>query len=120
MLTRTCLYIVVPDEQPEISSDSVAIDAYRIQIKWKVVPPPNQNGVITGYVVYYQEGGCSSGKVYLQKNVTGEKNLETVVTGLKPYTDYGIKVKARNRVGLDRTPLYLVRCVIIKTSQAGK
>ena len=57
-----------------------------------------RNGVITGYVIRYKE--LNTGLVS-NKTIEGDKNFMRMfkITGLKPSTQYGIKIAAVNSVG---------------------
>ena len=68
-----------------------------ILVSWNIIPPIEQNGVITMYQVLYQPMQTFNGAIRQQTvNVTG---LATNLTDLEEFVNYSIAVRAYTRVG---------------------
>ena len=66
-------------------------------VTWDVVPPIDQNGVITVYEVLYEPMETFSGAIGpLTVNVTKRSSL---LTGLQEYVEYTISVRAYTSEG---------------------
>ncbi|XP_068703641.1 receptor-type tyrosine-protein phosphatase F-like isoform X3 [Montipora foliosa] len=92
----------VPSSDPVIvkgQDGTKAEDAHTIRVVWEEIPEKDQNGIITGYTVFYNETGQSQ---YLSKNATANQTSASI-GGLKPFTKYCIKVAGYTKVG--RSPL---------------
>ena len=96
-----------------ISKDNTqAEDAHSIQVVWQAIIPKDENGVITGYTVYYN---LKNQGTTFSKN-TSERDTSTLIKGLKPFTTYCIKVAGYTKVG--RSPL-TEPAYCVKTQEAG-
>ena len=89
-----------------------AEDAHTIRVVWEEIPEKEQNGIITGYTVFYKEIGQSQ---YFSKNATASQMSDSI-GGLKPFTKYCIKVAGYTKVG--RSPL-TDPCYPVETLQKG-
>ena len=69
-----------------------------MSVSWNEVPCIGQNGPITGYFLYYTTT-ISNDTV----NITGGDNRQYILTGLTPYTNYTVTVKAYNDAGTGPT-----------------
>ena len=63
-------------------------------ISWDEVPCSGQNGLITGYLLYYTNTTFSD-----TVNITGGDNRQYKLTTLTPYTNYTVTIIAYNDVG---------------------
>ena len=68
-----------------------------ITLQWKAVPCIHQNGNITGYMIEYEEVNVGGWTLI----VGGQKERTTgSITGLRPMTQYYIRVAAVNSAGI--------------------
>ncbi|XP_068720441.1 protein sidekick-1-like [Montipora capricornis] len=105
----------VPSSDPVIvkgQNGTKAEDAHTIRVVWEEIPEKDQNGIITGYTVFYNETGQSQ---YFSKNATASET-SVLIGGLKPFTKYCIKVAGYTKVG--RSPL-TDPCYEVETLQKG-
>ncbi|XP_068720403.1 receptor-type tyrosine-protein phosphatase delta-like [Montipora capricornis] len=105
----------VPSSDPVIvkgQNGTKAEDAHTIRVVWEEIPEKDQNGIITGYTVFYNETGQSQ---YFSKNATASQTSASI-GGLKPFTKYCIKVAGYTKVG--RSPL-TDPCYEVETLQKG-
>ena len=77
----------VPSSAPS-NVTAVANDATSINVTWDEVPLTNQNGVITGYVVFHKE---MTAPAY---TATATIHRGVKIQGLKAATQYAIRVLA--------------------------
>ena len=85
----------VPSAAPEFNI--TAVTATSITITWQPLPPCEQNGVITSYIIAYRmEGGMD---MSFSEVVVDDTRLMHVVESLTPYTNYTIKMAASTSVG---------------------
>ncbi|KAL9973661.1 hypothetical protein ACROYT_G020143 [Oculina patagonica] len=99
-----------PSAPPVINPpETKAEDAHTIRVKWHEIKKENQNGIILGYFVYYNERGDL--KTYSQQTTV----TNTIITGLKPFTEYCIKLKSFTKKGASPTG----RCFFVKTFESG-
>ncbi|XP_068673675.1 receptor-type tyrosine-protein phosphatase S-like isoform X2 [Montipora foliosa] len=89
-----------------------AEDAHTIRVVWEEIPQKDQNGIIIGYSVFYNEKGQSEN---FSKNATASQT-SALIGGLKPFTIYCIKIAGYTKVG--RSPL-MDPCREVKTLQKG-
>lgn len=111
---RSCVIIfilsLVPTASPLLPGAS-ALSSESIEITWQPPPLPDQNGVITGYVVNVTSLDSA---VIQQISTTATNTL--LVSGLSPFTVYSCIIAARTAVGLG--PYTTV--VTVQTLEAGK
>ncbi|XP_068719916.1 protein sidekick-2-like isoform X2 [Montipora capricornis] len=103
----------VPSSDPVIvkgQDGTKAEDAHTIRVVWEEIPEKDQNGIITGYTVFYNETGQPQ---YFSKNATASQT-SALIGGLKPFTKYCIKVAGYTKVG--RSPL-TDPCYEVETQQ---
>ena len=68
-------------------------------VSWGVVPPIDQNGIITMYEVLYQPLETFGGAIQtLTRNVSGTE-MSVVLMNLQEFVYYNISVRAYTRVG---------------------
>ena len=76
---------------------ATALSSNQILVTWDMVPPIDQNGVITVYQVLYQPLQTFNGAIRQQTlNVTG---LAANLTDLEEFVNYSIAVRAYTSVG---------------------
>ena len=63
-------------------------------VSWEELPCSEQNGPITGYLLYYTNTTFSD-----TINITGGENKSYTLTELRPYTNYTVTVAAYNDGG---------------------
>ena len=103
------LISTVPDGPPQ-SPAANALSALSIEINWQAPLLPNQNGVITGYVI-----NVTSLDTGLTQQLTSVTTTLTLST-LNPFTNYACIVAARTAVGVG--PFSTV--INVQTLEAGK
>ncbi len=68
-----------------------------IEVTWDIVPPIDQNGIITMYEVLYQPLETFDGAITAETmNVT---ELRADLTGLEEFVNYTISIRAYTSVG---------------------
>ena len=89
-LLLNCMHnnYTVPDSPPS-NVTATALSSNQIFVTWDMVPPIDQNGVITMYQVFYYS--MDTPNELITKNVTG---LEVNLTGLEKSVNYSISVCA--------------------------
>lgn len=89
-----------PSEAPQDFNVRV-VDEMRVVVKWNHLSLQQQNGDITNYTVYYKPTDINDhifSKVEEIVNID-TKSLATVISDLKPFTEYTFKMSATNTVG---------------------
>ena len=85
--------VLVPSAGPfNITARSTSSSS--IVVSWGDVPIEHQNGIITGYRVYFKKDG-SKGKSFADDT----SNKQFSKSGLDPWTFYNITVSAKTSVG---------------------
>ncbi len=103
--------LVAPSASPAINAqETKAEDAHTIRVKWHEINKKDQNGIILGYFVYYNEKGDLNTD---RQQVTA---TNTIITGLKPYTEYCIKLEGFTMKGASPTG----SCFFVTTSESGR
>ncbi len=70
-----------------------------IEVTWDIVPPIDQNGIITMYEVLYQPLETFDGAIMTQTmNVSGSA-MSVVLSDLEEFVNYTISVRAYTSVG---------------------
>jgi len=104
-------FLKAPSAPPTIDAkETKAEDAHTIRVKWNEIDKKDQNGIILGYIVYYNETG------QLKESTKQTISTNTAITGLKIFTKYCIKVTGYTKVGA--APLG--NCFYVRTSDSGK
>ena len=102
---------IAPSSPPAIDAQETrAEDAHTIRVKWNEINKQDQNGIIQGYIVYYNE----KGQLKEFSKQTTVRN--TLITGLKPFTEYCIKVTGFTKIGTSPQG----NCFNVKTLDSGK
>ena len=78
---------------------ALANSSTTIVVTWDIVPPIDQNGVITMYEVLYEPLETFGGAIQTQtRNVSGTE-MSVVLTNLEEFVNYSISVRAYTSVG---------------------
>ena len=105
---------IAPSSDPVIrkgKDETRAKDAHTITVTWNEIIKEDQNGKIVGYTVFYNVKDQSA---RFSKNTTTATT--TTIKGLKPYTEYCIKVAGYTKKGM--SPLK-DGCHYVRTLQSG-
>ena len=86
-----------------------------LKVTWQAPSNVDKNGVIIGYIVYYQavSGGYTDGT--LRTKQVGPV-LETVLNGLEKYVQYSINVSALTSAGEGPSS----SSILVRTAEDGK
>ncbi|XP_062584554.1 usherin-like isoform X1 [Saccostrea cucullata] len=95
-------------KRPDISATS----AYGFMIQWS--PPTYPNGVILEYRVVYKEIKISPGNHTVEHLSISPDIFKTLVSGLKPYSNYEVHLQVLNKVGNASS-----ETVIVQTDQSS-
>ena len=82
-----------------------------MNVSWNEVPCIGQNGPITGYLLYYTNTAFND-----TVNITGGDNRQDILTGLTPYTNYTVTIRAYNDAGIGPTSNEIIQ----QTVESGK
>ena len=88
--------IAVPSRPPSSFSLTV-ISSTSIRASWQLPPADSQNGIITGFKLFYKENDSAGSATMVPINSGG--TLTKDVTGLNKYTEYEFQVLAFTSVG---------------------
>ena len=78
---------------------ALANSSTTIIVTWDIIPPIDQNGVITMYEVLYEPLETFGGAIQTQtRNVSGTE-MSVVLTNLEEFVNYSISVRAYTSVG---------------------
>ena len=86
----------VPASPPENVTVQVN-SSTTIEVRWDMVPPIDQNGIITMYEVIYQPLETFNGNI--STNTINLTNMSVLLTGLQEFVNYTISVRAYTSVG---------------------
>ena len=101
---------LAPSSPPTINArETKAEDVHTIRVKWHEIDKEKQNGVILGYIVYYNERG------QLKRSSQQTTATTTIITRLKPFKEYCIKVTAFTKIGASPEG----SCFFVKTLESG-
>ena len=103
----------VPDSPPS-NVTATAQSSTSILVTWDMVPPMDQNGVITMYQVLYTPLQTFRGAIGTE-SMTVTEQMATL-TGLQEYVEYNISVRAYTSVGAGPYS----DGVVVRTSEDGK
>ena len=99
---------------PTLSVNDITIssvEARSMSVSWNEVPCIGQNGPITGYLLYYTNTTFND-----TVNITGGDNRQYILTGLTPYTNYTVTVRAYSDAGIGPTSNETIQ----QTVESGK
>ena len=88
-----------------------SVEARSMSVSWNEVPCIGQNGPITGYLLYYTNTIFND-----TVNITGGDNRQYILTGLTPYTNYTVTVRAYNDAAIGPTSNEIIQ----QTIRSGK
>ena len=78
---------------------ALANSSTTIIVTWDIIPPIDQNGIITMYEVLYEPLETFGGAIQTQtRNVSGTE-MSVVLTNLEEFVNYSISVRAYTSVG---------------------
>ena len=78
---------------------SMTLSSTTIEVTWGIVPPIDQNGIITMYEVLYQPLETFGGAIGpMTRNVSGTE-MSVVLMDLQEFVSYNITVRAYTSVG---------------------
>ncbi|XP_031557164.1 receptor-type tyrosine-protein phosphatase F-like [Actinia tenebrosa] len=102
----------VPDTAPVVT-DIYPVRYDTMKVMWSSIPENHRNGIFRGYKIYYKELLYPRNKweVFV---VTGGDVTSTMVTGLKSYTEYCVKMSAFTSKG-EYPDWGRKHCKIVKT-----
>ena len=70
-----------------------------IEVTWDIVPPMNQNGIITMYEVMYQPLETFNGNISTQTMIVSGTEMSVILMELQEFVNYTISVRAYTSVG---------------------
>ena len=86
--------------EPAAPPDNVrvmAVSSTSIYVIWDIVPPIDQNGIITMYEVMYQPLETFNGNI--ATNTINLTNMSVLLTDLQEFVNYTISVRAYTSMG---------------------
>ena len=86
-----------------------------IKVTWQSPAAVNQNGILTGFTVYYQAVGGAFTNGTVQQKVVGNVS-EVELTGLEIYVEYNINVTASTAAGEGPPSV----SILVRTAEDGK
>ena len=89
--------LAVPSSPPS-SFSLTAISSTSITASWQLPPADSQNGIITGFKLFYKKKDSEGSATLVAINSGG--TLTKNVTGLDKYTEYEFEVLASTSVGV--------------------
>ena len=96
------MLLMFPTPVPASSPENVTVlvdSSTTIEVMWDIVPPIDQNGIITMYEVMYQPLETFNGNISTQTmNVSGTE-MSVFLIELQEYVNYTISVRAYTSVG---------------------
>ena len=93
----SCWYFSIQSLAPISPPENIicsSVEARSLNVSWDEVPCSEQNGPITGYLLYYTNTTFSD-----TINIFGGENRSYALTELTPYTNYTMTVSAYNDGG---------------------
>ena len=78
---------------------ATAVSPTSIMITWDMVPPIDQNGVITMYEVLYEPLETFNGAIMSNTTTVDGMTLTAVLEGLEEFVNYTISVRAYTSAG---------------------
>ena len=88
----------VPASPPE-NVTVVVNSSTTIEVTWDIVPPLDQNGIITVYEVMYQPLETFNGNICTQTIVVSGTEMSVFLIELQEFVNYTISVRAYTSVG---------------------
>ena len=78
---------------------ATAVSPTTIMVTWDMVPPIDQNGVITMYEVLYEPLETFNGSTMSNTTTVDGMTLTAMLTDLEEFVDYNISVRAYTSAG---------------------
>lgn len=103
-----------PPTGPPLEVRASTQSSTRIRVTWKEPDEWKRNGPLAGYSVVYNP--LNRRGLALVKNVTNPNQTRVILTDLKMFTEYEIRVRANGIMG----PGPLSRPVMVKTAEGGE
>ena len=94
----TCFNHSAPSSPPS-NVMANAMSPTSIMVTWDVVPPIDQNGVITMYEVLYEPLETFNGAIMSNTNTADGTTRTAVLEGLEEYVNYYISIRAYTSAG---------------------
>ena len=88
----------VPASPPE-NVTVVVNSSTTIEVTWDIVPPIDQNGIITMYEVMYQPLETFNGNISTQTMIVSGTEMSVILMELQEFVNYTISVRAYTSVG---------------------
>ncbi|GFW99045.1 down syndrome cell adhesion molecule [Trichonephila clavipes] len=96
------LDVTTEEEAPSGTPTEVHVHstgAQSMKVMWKPPPEETRNGVIKGYYVGYKISANEETYTLKQVEKSANEQQSTYITGLQPFTEYDIVIKAYNSAG---------------------
>ncbi|CAL1295071.1 unnamed protein product, partial [Larinioides sclopetarius] len=96
------LEVSTEEEAPSGSPTEVHVHstgAQSMKVMWKPPPEETMNGIIKGYYVGYKMSAGEDTYTFKQVEKSANEQQSTYITGLQPFTEYDIVIKAYNSAG---------------------
>ena len=77
----------------------MVLSSTEIMVSWDVVPPIDQNGIITMYEVQYEPLETFGGQIQTQTTNVTALMMSATLTDLEAFVNYTISVRAYTSVG---------------------
>ena len=94
----TCFNHSAPSSPPS-NVIATAVSPTSIMVTWDMVPPIDQNGVITMYEVLHEPLETFNGAIMSSTTTVGGMTLTAVLDGLEEYVNYYISIRAYTSAG---------------------
>lgn len=103
-----------PPTGPPLEVRASAVSSTTIRVAWLEPDKWKRNGPLTGYSVVYNP--LNRRGLSLVRNITNPNQTRVILTGLRMFTEYEIRVRALGQKG----PGPLSRQVVVKTNEDGR
>ena len=91
-------FLLAPSSPPPHVT-AIAMSPTSIMVTWEMVPPIDQNGVITMYEVLYEPQETFNGAIMSTTTTVDGTARAVNLTGLEEYVNYNISVRAYTSAG---------------------
>lgn len=106
------LHLFLVPSSPPMNLTVYSTSSTSLSVSWNPVPTEFENGIITGYRVFYMDQAESKPKL---KHTVSSTTFSVDLTDLSVYTNYCIQVLAFTQAG-DGVPS---DCVVASTDEGG-
>ena len=90
-------FIISAPASPPDSVTATVMSSTEILVRWDIVPPIDQNGIITMYEVLYEPQETFGGTI--GSSMMTASQTSTLITGLQEFVSYDISVRAYTSIG---------------------